>query len=186
MSEPKRKLSIGCGKALFPREEGWTNLDIFESVQADVFADMAALPFDRGSFDLIYASHVLEHAHRRCILATLSHWRDILKPGGTLRLAVPNFEACCEWYMKTKDLSSLIGLLYGGQNHPKNSHSITFDWKSLSASLHKVGFENVRHWDWRATDHSGFDDYSQAYLPHLSKDSGGLLVSLNLEADRPL
>lgn len=180
-----RKLSIGCGKAFFPREQGWTNLDLFESVQADVYADMTALPFDRNMFDLVYASHVLEHAHRRCILATLSHWRDILKPGGILRLAVPDFEACVDWYNRTKDLPSLIGLLYGGQNHPKNSHTIAFDRKTLTEALYKVGFEKVRKWEWRTTEHAEFDDYSQAYLPSMDKDRG-LLVSLNLEANRPL
>jgi hypothetical protein len=44
-----------------------------------------------------------------------------------------------------------------------------------------VGFQQVRRWDWRNTDHSQVDDYSQAYLPHLKKQNGQLM-SLNLEA----
>ena len=48
--------------------------------------------------------------------------------------------------------------------------------KSLEA-----GFARVRRWDWRATEHAGIDDYSQAYLPHMDKENG-TLVSLNLEA----
>lgn len=175
-----KKLQIGCGKVYLPRENGWTNLDIFSSVNADVYADMAALPFDPGTFDLIYASHVLEHSHRSTVLAILSHWRHLLKPGGILRLAVPNFAAIVDRYQQTGDLPELMGLLFGGQNHPKNVHTVAFDDETLTIALQKVGFKSVRRWDWKDTEHQDFDDYSQAYLPHMNKT--GRLMSLNVEA----
>lgn len=126
------KLHIGCGKNYIP---GFINLDLFSSVKADVYADITALPFDRGSFDLIYASHVLEHVQRNTVVATLAHWRDMLKDGGVLRLAVPNFEAVAKWYAKTGNLNDVMGLLYGGQNHPKNNHFVTFDANTLRRDL---------------------------------------------------
>lgn len=172
------KLHIGTGKNYLP---GWVNVDIFSSVRADVYADMTALPFDRGTFDLVYASHVLEHAHRHMILATLTHWRDMLCVGGVLRLAVPDFAACVEWYKRTGDLNDIMGLLYGGQNHPKNNHFTTFDEGTLTEALTKVGFREIRQWDWRKTDHAQYDDFASAYLPHMQKDSGAHM-SLNLEA----
>lgn len=174
----EKRLHIGCGKAYLP---GFVNVDIFSSVRADVYADMTALPFDRESFDLIYSSHVLEHSHRHMVLATLSHWRDLLKPGGILRLAVPDFAKCVEWYMKGSGLPAITGLLWGGQNHPKNNHFIGFDEETLANALRKAGFTETRRWDWRDTDHANFDDYSQAYLPAMMKEDG-LLMSLNLEA----
>lgn len=174
------KLHIGCGKVYL---HGWTNVDIFSSVAADLYCDITRLPYSAESFDLIYASHVLEHVHRHMVLATLQHWRDMLKSGGVLRLAVPDFAACCEWYRRTGDLESLMGLLYGGQNYPKNSHTIIFDEGSLTSALAKAGFTEVRTWDWRATAHSQYDDFSQAFLPHMEKNTG-LLASLNLEAVR--
>lgn len=172
------KLHIGCGKVYIP---GFLNHDIFSSVQADVYADMSALPFDRNTFDLIYASHVLEHAHRHMVLATLSHWRDLLDWGGTLRIAVPDFQACAIYYNSTGDVRGITGLLYGGQNHPKNHHFVTFDQASLTQDLERVGFKNVKRWDWQQTEHFQYDDYSQSYLPHMDKKHG-LLMSLNLEA----
>jgi predicted SAM-dependent methyltransferase len=175
-----RKLHIGTGRNYLP---GFHNVDIFSSVHADVYADMTALPFDRGSFELIYASHVLEHAHRHMVLATLTHWRDLLAAGGVLRLAVPDFRACAEYYLRTGSLKDITGLLWGGQNHPKNNHFVGFDLQSLRESLEKVGFSDIRVWDWRETEHSRFDDYSQAHLPHMDKESG-TLVSLNVEATR--
>lgn len=174
------KLHIGTGKNYLP---GWTNLDIFSSVRADVYADMTALPFDRGSCSMVYACHVLEHGHRHMILATLTHWRDLLEPGGILRIAVPDFKACVEWYRRTHDLDAITGLLWGGQNHPKNNHFIGFDESTLCEALSKVGFSEIRPWNWRKTEHAQFDDYSQAYLPSFRKDDG-LLVSLNIEAVR--
>lgn len=179
-----KKLHIGSGRCILPQGEGWTNCDLFDHTQADVYADMTALPFEKQSFDLLYCGHCLEHVHRRCVLSTLAHWRDLLKPGGTLRIAVPDFESCVDFYNKTKDLKSLLGLMYAAQDHPRNTHHIIFDRKTLSEALYKVGFENVRRWDWRQTDHAAYDDFSQCHLPHMDKENG-LCMSLNLEADRP-
>lgn len=174
----EKRLHIGCGKAYLP---GFINVDIFSSVRADVYADMTALPFDRGTFDELYASHVLEHCHRHLVLATLSHWRDLLKPDGIVRIAVPDFEACVKWYNNGGSLDDITGLLWGGQNHPKNNHFIGFDIGTLTTSLHKAGFKDVKKWNWRETDHAEHDDYSQAYLPSMQKQTG-LLMSLNLQA----
>lgn len=172
------KLHIGCGKVYIP---GFVNVDIFSSVHADVYADMTALPFERGRFDLIYASHVLEHAHRHMVLATLTHWHDLLKMGGKLKVAVPNFAAVVARYTKTQNLAEVMGLLYGGQNHPKNHHFIAFDYTTLADALRKVGFRGVRAWNWKTSEHSQFDDYSQCYLPHMDKENGKLM-SLNIQA----
>jgi predicted SAM-dependent methyltransferase len=177
-----RKLHIGCGRAYFPRENGWVNHDVFESTTADIYSDMTRLPFDREYFDLIYVSHVLEHQHRRMILATLSHWHSLLARGGVLRIAVPDFAAVCKRYTETGNLKEVMGLLYGGQNHPKNFHTVAFDEATLTDALMKVGFVSVRHWNWWETEHAKFDDYSQAVLPHM--DPNGMSVSLNMEATR--
>ena len=141
------------------------------------------MPFDPGTFDLIYASHVLEHVHRHQIVATLFHWAQTLKEGGVLRLAVPDFDAVVRRYQSTKNLPELMGLLYGGQNHPKNNHFVTFDEATLRDSLKRAGLTRVRPWDWRTTEHAEYDDFSQAYLPHMAKQDG-ILMSLNLEATK--
>ena len=45
------------------------------------------------------------------------------------------------------------------------------------------GMREVNHYDWRDTEHSEFDDHSQAYLPHMDKDNG-TLMSLNVECKK--
>lgn len=176
-----KRLHLGCGKAYLP---GWINVDIFSTVKADAYHDITALPYERESFDLIYASHILEHVHRHMVLATLNHWVGLLNGGGILRLAVPDFGAISAYYQRTRRISDVMGLLYGGQNSHLNRHTVTFDYVSLQDYMERAGLINVAHWDWRKTDHSEYDDYSQAHLPAMQKETG-MLVSLNLEGVKP-
>lgn len=174
-----RRLHIGPGKCYLP---GWENVDLLSNTKADVYCDAGFLPYPMNHFDIIYASHVLEHFSRLKTLAVLTHWRALLKDGGILRIAVPDFSAIVHRY-KTNELGleELLGLLYGGQASIGNFHFVVFDEDYLTACLRKVGFVVVRRWDWRFTEHAEFDDYSQSHLPHMNKEHG-LLMSLNLEA----
>lgn len=183
-----KKLHLGCGKCYLPPEHGWVNVDLFSSTKADYYCDVANLPFDKEAFSLVYVSHVAEHLHRHCVVAAFTHWRALIKPGGILRIAVPDFAAVVEWYNKTGNLDDVMGLLYGAQNFPLNRHTVAFDANTLRRDLIRAGFETIRFWDWRTTEHADFDDYSQATLPcdpvtrkPVDKDSG-FSVSLNMEA----
>jgi predicted SAM-dependent methyltransferase len=136
-----------------------------------------------ASVSVIYASHVLEHFGRHEYRAVLAEWFRVLEPAGTLRLAVPDFAACAAvyWGGSGDALSEVLGLIMGGQRNSYDYHKMIFDEDHLRSDLLGVGFREVRRWDWRTTEHSGVDDYSQAYLPHLHKEDGRLM-SLNLEA----
>jgi predicted SAM-dependent methyltransferase len=106
---------------------------------------------------------------------------EILKPGGTLRLGVPDFGGIVDYYQKTKDLRAVSGMLYGGQDYMENNHFWVWDFDTLKKELIQVGFKDVHRYDWRQTDHNHVDDYTQSYLPHMDKEKGTLL-SLNVEA----
>ena len=153
----------------------------------DLVADVARLEMiPDQTADLIYASHVLEHFGRWEFRAVLSEWRRVLKPGGTLRLAVPDFAACAKLYYErglADGLNGLIGLICGGQRDGMDYHKMIFDEPFLKHELLGLGFKNIRRWDWRETEHAQVDDYSQCYLPHLDKEQG-TLMSLNLEGTR--
>ena len=56
-----------------------------------------------------------------------------------------------------------------------------YDRKFLTKVLKICGFDDVKEWEWRQTEHGQFDDYSQSYLPHMDKENG-MLMSLNLQA----
>lgn len=176
-----RKLHLGCGEIHIP---GFINIDVQERPGVDVVADIRTLHprrFPPGSVDLIYASHVLEHVGRWDFPTVLRRWHGLLKDNGVLRLAVPDLHALSKIYLETGDLSLILGPLYGGQHCPGGTHYWGWDQKTLSRDLFEAGFSLVRSWDWRTTEHSFVDDFSQAYVPHMQKDTG-TLISLNLEA----
>ena len=56
----------------------------------------------------------------------------------------------------------------------------SLDLISLKRLLSDIEFKKIHQFDWRETEHSIYDDHSQAYLPHMDKDSG-VLISLNVE-----
>ena len=182
MSEPNR-LHLGCGKAYLP---GFLNVDLFSNIKADAYHDVTNLPYPKESFDEIYCCHLLEHVHRHAVLATRNHWKSLLKPGGLLRLAVPNFEAICDHYMEHRKLEPLLGLLYAGQDNFLNRHTVTFDRPYLTKMLLSAGFDDIGMWDWRQTEQKDHDDFASCFLPHMEKDNPrARLMSLNMSARRP-
>lgn len=178
------RLHLGCGKRYIP---GFLHIDAQLYPHVDVVSDIANLELIPDvSVDLIYASHVLEHFGRWEFDGVLAEWFRVLKPGGVLRLAVPDFAVCAKLYYEkglADGLNGLIGLICGGQRDQHDFHKMIFDEPFLTRALEEVGFSRVHRWDWRMTEHAAVDDYSQAYIPHLDKEHG-TLMSLNLEAVR--
>jgi predicted SAM-dependent methyltransferase len=176
------KLHLGCGKRFIP---GFIHIDVLDYPHVDHVAAIDNLPFlPDNSVNLIYACHVLEHFKRRDVDRVLLEWRRILRPGGTLRLSVPDFAKLVDVYEKFGRMDLVIGALFGRQDYLYNVHYNVFDYDTLSATLTRVGFANVRRYDWRETEHAKIDDFSQAYIPHMDKQNG-TMISLNVECDRP-
>src|SRR6476646_9135325 len=83
-------LNLGCGQRFHP---AWTNLDLTPTDSSIRRWDVtASLPFADASFDAVYHSHLLEHLPAEKALPFLRECRRVLKPGGTLRIAVPDLE----------------------------------------------------------------------------------------------
>lgn len=181
MNMKEIKVHLGCGKRYIP---GFIHIDLVDHPHIDYKSDVSDLSmFGDNSVDLIYACHVLEHFKRYEIEEVLREWHRVLKLGGILRVAVPDFEAVVIVYEEYKDMELVIGLLCGRQNHDYNFHHVVFDFRYLKKLLTKVGFKNVHRYDWRKTIHKDYDDYSQAYIPHMDKEHG-ILMSLNVEAEK--
>ena len=177
------KLHIGCGEKYLP---GWKHIDARKFPHVDYVTDKLDKldMFADNSVEEIYACHVLEHFTRAETAdgGILREWHRVLKVGGILRIAVPNFEAIVEEYLSTRNLDLVMGLLYGGQNHKFNFHYQTYDFKRLSGLLQRAGFSKVERYDWRDfLPQGGYDDFSRAYLPHMDFEHGRLM-SLNVVA----
>ena len=197
------RLHLGCGKRKIP---GYTNVDIDQHHEPDLVADVFKLDagtkrisqneflrvaFDSESADVIYACHVLEHAGRHEYKAALKRWHEVLKPGGTLRLSVPDLGKVFEHYSDyLPEMDKFLGFLYGGQKTEHDYHKMGWDEASLTRDLIEAGFKDVRRYDRDKTEHADVDDASACYLPHIKdcKDMAeyrqGRLLSLNVEASK--
>jgi len=172
------KLHLGCGTKYIP---GFLHIDIIPGSHIDYVCSIDSLyMFKNNSVSLIYASHVLEHFKRNEVPRVLYEWHRVLKTGGTLRIAVPDFSKIVQMYKKNENVEEITGLLFGGQTYDYNFHHVTFDFAYLKKLLEYEGFKDIKRYNWEDTIHKDYDDYSQSYLPHLDKKNG-TLMSLNIE-----
>lgn len=104
--EPKPLyLNVGCGRRFF-RGEPWVNLDV-SPADASVLNWNVRKGFPMGSatVDAIYFSHVLEHFSEEHGARLVTECLRALKPGGLLRLVVPDLEGICREYLHQLELA---------------------------------------------------------------------------------
>lgn len=181
------KLHLACWHRYIP---GWTHVDVCDMPHIDYISPMHQLPFLKSnSVDIIYNSHSLGYLSPEELELAFTEWYRVLKPNGILRLSVPDLKAAWKVYEKTDDINTLAGLIYGRLSifTPAGKKTITmqsqYDVKSLTKIFTTHKFYNIEQWDWRKTEHSDIDDYSQAYWPHMQKDDG-IMLSLNIQAQK--
>lgn len=96
----KKQLNLGSG----PRGvegQGWFNIDGFQDRNVHYLCDFTRrLPFEASTFDLIFTEHVLEHFDFENGQKLLSECNRILKPGGVLRVIVPDGEKILKSYFE--------------------------------------------------------------------------------------
>lgn len=178
----KRLLHVGCGDVDAPH---YINLDArplphVHIVQEDL-TDLRAIP--DASLDLVYMCHVLEHVGRMELLRTVQEMARVLKPGGVLRISVPDLDLITALYERCgRDLKVVAPALMGGQDYPWNFHYSAFNREFLTDLLQRGGFAGVRPWDPASASHHGFTDWSSGTIPY---PGGEHPVSLNLEGVKP-
>lgn len=175
------KLHIGAGKRDFGLD--WISIDGADFPHIK-YHNVNQLPFEGDSVDLIYSSHLISYFDREEVIFLLREWKRVLKPGGILRLATPDFETMCDLYVAGEyPLKNFLGPVFGKMEMGDKNvyHKSTYDFKDLYKLLSfTLGFKDVKRYDWKDTEHAQFDDHSQAYLPHMDKEKG-ILISLNVE-----
>jgi SAM-dependent methyltransferase len=155
--EPALRLNLGSGEVPL---SGYINLDAKRGEKI--------FPLDYvGSVDEIRASHVLEHFPHGGVLDVLKNWVGALKPGGILKLAVPDFYLITQHYHDGKPIN-IQGYVMGGQADKYDFHGTVFDEEMLREAMHAAGLRGVRRWSADA------------------RDCSALPISLNLMGIRPL
>lgn len=143
------RLNWGCGP-LTPF--GWVNSDIEAGPGIDVVADIRqGLPFPDNHFDYIVSIHVLPELSYRELDPALRELRRVLKPGGVLRMSLPDLDLAINAY-RSKDVDyfligddevrSLAGkmivqLLWYGRSRSM------FTWEFTKELLERTGYREI-------------------------------------------
>jgi ubiquinone/menaquinone biosynthesis C-methylase UbiE len=146
-----RRLNWGCGG--YPAE-GWINSDKgdYEGVQL-VCDILEGLPLEDDSIDYAVSIHALPEIPYPQVVPVLQELRRVLKPGGVLRLCLPDLDKGIRAYLDGNrgyflvpddDARTISGKLitqvvwYGYSRTP-----FTHDW--IEELLLKAGFSRVDH-----------------------------------------
>jgi predicted SAM-dependent methyltransferase len=95
------RLNWGCGDHV---RQGWINSDIKDAPAVDLVADiMRGLPFGADSIDYAVSVHALPELPYGDQLQALKELRRVLKPGGVLRLVLPDLRRAIDAYLAGDD-----------------------------------------------------------------------------------
>ncbi len=150
------KLNIGGGKTDIP---GYINVDHLHGLEA------YPLDYPDESVDEIRASHILEHFPFEQTQDVINDWVRVLKPGGSIKIAVPDLDKIWKFYGEEREVP-IEGYLMGGHTNPDDAHKAIFNSRKLGLLMEQAGLVSVREWT------------------SAVKDCAALPVSLNLVGDK--
>lgn len=144
-----RRLNWGCGTG---PPEGWVNCDIKDGPGIDASCDIRdGLPFEDAAFDYVVSIHALPELPYPDLEPALAELRRVLKPGGPLRLGLPDLDRAISAYSEgdagyflvpDDDVRSLGGKLIVQMTWYGYSRSMfTFDF--VEELLYRAGFRRV-------------------------------------------
>ena len=152
------KLNIGSFKDMF--YFNWMNIDIlditgfcksqaYHFLQKDI---TEGIPYKDNEVDLIFTSHFLEHIDRAQGKTFLKECHRVMKPGGVIRISVPNALLLTSEYIAS-DIRKYDCINVGVENAEDDAeayyelllanHKTIYDATSLSVILAKIGFKNI-------------------------------------------
>lgn len=170
------KVNLGCGNHT---PEGWVNVDyafgarlakipFFRVINKKIglfqmdwddrikIHDLRrTFPFDNGSVDVVYTSHTLEHFSKQDGKLFLGECYRVLRPGGILRVVVPDLEAIVSDYISGKTSADMfLDELYvisdtSGMGFFKKllanqiafPHKCMYDTRTMLSRLRQIGFQ---------------------------------------------
>jgi predicted SAM-dependent methyltransferase len=139
---------------------GWENIDIldlsgFAKAQAYIFKQhdvTKGLPYKDSEVDIVFSSHLLEHLTREEGAKLLQECYRVMKPGGIIRLSIPDTKMITQKYLDGKisdyryvntgvekcidDADAYYNLLLA-------NHKTIYDKDSLMKLLERTGFVKV-------------------------------------------
>src|SRR5688500_9612990 len=95
---PVKRLNWGCGSW---SEPGWINSDLHDGEGIDWTCDIReGLPCDDDYFDYVVSIHALPMIPIPQLVEVVTELKRVLKPGGTLRLCLPDLDKGIQAYLR--------------------------------------------------------------------------------------
>jgi predicted SAM-dependent methyltransferase len=133
--------------------DGWVNIDIL-GMEPDLYWDLrSGIPFPDGSAEAVFLEHVIEHFTLADDLDLLIECRRVLRPGGIIRLGVPDFGRYLESYATDGAFIDRLRpdrptrLLAVGEVAQEHGHRSVWDGETLELVLTEAGFKDARRRD---------------------------------------
>jgi predicted SAM-dependent methyltransferase len=208
------KLNLGCGAV---RPKGWLNTDsslnanlqriplvgtivpkLLHTVSYDnsdvIYMNLnKKWPYKSDSVDIVYASHLFEHLTLVSAELFLNESYRCLKPGGIIRIVVPDLYKICKRYISeyeqtdkadpTEFIMWAINMHREGQYGMKSGwikkfvlewqgyphqHKFMYDEKSLTKKFEEKGFREIRSLSYGVSDYiaeiADVEGTSESYL----------------------
>jgi len=141
---PELRLHLGSG---FVPKEGWIDIDLAGAPADLVWNLKHGIPFGDGTVEAVFHEHLLEHLSLHAGFRLTTDCHRALKPGGVLRVAVPNAGACLrshagidapDWARsRPTPMLAVQALFY------EHGHHAMYDEQLLVAVLAAAGFVEV-------------------------------------------
>jgi len=154
--EGKEYLQIGCGYNIYPE---FINTDI-EWKPGVIPWDVSVIkkdnyPIDKESIQGIYTEHCLEHIPFQSTKDNLEEFYRILKPGGTVRIAVPDGELFIDLYLKARnnepyiipyaaELAQPTPMMILNRVARGYGHLFLYDFETFKYMMEEVGFKDIK------------------------------------------
>ena len=169
------KINLGCGSSPTP---GYVNIDNSPTVRLANspigfllrgkrefretirrmnvrYGSATKIPVADSCADVLFTSHMLEHLDRPEARTFLTEAKRVLRPGGVLRVAVPDLSKLVDYYNRTGDADGFMEWMLTCEEKPKSlgakvrylfagfrHHHWMYDQASLCSLLREAGFES--------------------------------------------
>jgi predicted SAM-dependent methyltransferase len=175
-----KKIIVGSAST---KQEGWISTDypILDLTDDRTFAAL----FDPGSVNNFLAEHVWEHLSLEDGARACSNCFVYLKPGGLLRIAVPDgFHSDADYIAQVKP---------GGYGSGADDHKVLYNYRTLSALLENAGYK-VRLLEWfdeQGKFHNEDWDVEKGFIERSTRfdsrnrDNPTAYTSLIIDASKP-
>lgn len=157
------RLHLGCGSNFL---EGWLNTDVRDGADVRFLNAGKLYPFFDATFDYVFSEHLFEHLSVEEGMTMLHECFRVLRPGGRLRLTLPDFDFLIRLYQHPEEeqhkayirwsighFDGAVRRIYGEEDVPAMfvvnnfirewGHRMVYNRAVLTDLLTRVGFKHV-------------------------------------------